>query len=272
LVDPSPRADALKVAMGRIQERWGMASVATASQHMAQAAVRELPDAFPTGIAELDELTAIGGLPIGRLSLCLGDPGSGRMSLAYHLLAKASQATAAVLLVDLRGHLDAWLLGRLGARMERVLVVRPGGGDRLKTALEATLALVRSGVGCVVVDLPRRSGANPMWDPYAAALASVCGKESAAALVLAERAAEPLAYASSLTLRLQRAGWRLGHGDIAGVRVRVQVEKSKLGMPGATTEFELAYPQGLFIAPSRAEAAHLALLEDMAPQLEVLSA
>ena len=266
MVAPSPRVEALREAMGRIQERWGMTSLESASTRIAREAGQELPDVLPTGIEALDSLTVVGGFPLGRVSLCVGSRGSGRMSVACHLLARASQATAAVALLDLSGHLDPWLLDRAGARLERVLVVQP---TPLQTALEAALALVRAGVGCVVADLPRRAGTSPAWDPYAAALATACAREEAALVVLADAVAEPLAYASSLTLKLERREWLYRHGDIEGIRTAVTVSKSKLAAPGGEVELELAYPRGLFIAPP---ASRPVPAQEAQPELVVLSA
>lgn len=231
--------------MGRIRGRWGAAAVETASAAIERAAGDDIPDAYATGLPELDALTTVGGLPLGRISLCLGSAGSGKMLVAYRLLAAASQASVAVLLLDLRGHADPWLMSRLGVRLDRLLVLK----GELQSALEGALALARAGVGAVVVDLPPGAGSAAIWDPYAAALAAACARESVPLLLLGEVAGPPLRYAASLVLRLQRREWVLRHGDVEGVRVLASVEKNKLGAPGASVEMVLRYPRGTFMAP-----------------------
>ncbi len=56
-------------------------------------------------------------------------------------------------------------------------------------------------------------------------------------------AAAPLAYASSLTLSCLPAGWQEAHGDVAGLRVVLEVSKSRLHAPGATDTLLLRYPR-----------------------------
>jgi hypothetical protein len=215
--------------VGRIQTRFGAASL-----HPAGARVEvdgDVVEACPTGIAEIDDLTGVGGIPMGRLSLCLGTAGTGKMLVGYRFLAQASQMGAAVAMLDLRGHADPWLLARLGARLDR------------------TLGLVRAGVGALLADLGPGAGGSRLWDPFATALSAACAKAAIPMLLLGEVAGEPLRYAASLVLRLQRQEWLLRNGDIEGVRLTAAVEKNKLGMPGRGAELCLAYPRGTFISP-----------------------
>ncbi len=261
-ITPSPKAVALKSAMGQIQTRFGAAALQNAATVVAlQADITPAPRAAgdasaagcPTGIAEIDDLTSVGGLPRGRLSLCLGTAGAGSMMVGCHFLAQASQENAAVLLLDMRGHADPWLMSRLGARLDRVLVLRPGrvaAGDELKTSLEATLSLLRAGVGSVLADMPAAYAASGLWDPFAASLSAACSRAGAPLLLLAESASLPLRYAASVVLRLRHREWLLRHGDIDGVRLSASVEKNKVGMPGGAAEFVLRYPRGTFMPPA----------------------
>ena len=241
--------------MGRIQTRFGAASLHQALSRVDLAG--DVVEACPTGIAEIDELTGVGGIPMGRLSLCLGAEGTGKMLVGYRFLAQASQLGAAVAMLDLRGHADPWLMQRLGARLDRTLVLRPPGSTEadLKTALESALGLVRAGVGAVLADLGPRAGQSRIWDPFASALSAACAKAAIPLLLLGEFAGEPLRYAASLVLRIQRQEWLLRHGDIDGIRLTVGVEKNKLGMPGRSAELCLAYPRGTFFPPLPADGA-----------------
>jgi recombination protein RecA len=239
---------ALKSAMGQIHTRFGTGALQNAAADASSAG------GCPSGIAEIDELTSVGGLPRGRLSLCLGPVGAGKMMVGYHFLAQASQENAAVLMLDMRGHADPWLMSRLGARLDRVLVLRPGragegDSDELRTSLEATLALLRAGVGAVLADMPAAWATSGLWDPFAASLSAACSRAGAPLLLLAESAATPLRYAASVVLRLRHEEWLLRHGDIDGVRLSASVEKNKVGMPGGVAEFSLRYPRGTFLPP-----------------------
>ena len=252
--------------MGHIQARFGTASLHAAAS---RPEVGETVEAWPTGLAEIDRLTSVGGFPAGRMSLCLGGTGTGKLLVGYHFLAHTSQAAATVLFLDLRRHADPWLLARLGTRLDRVIVVRPPlqGEDGLRVSLESALALVRAGVGGVVADLPPGAGGSGLWDPYAALLTAACAKAAVPLLVVAEAAAEPLRYAASIVVRLNRREWLLSHGDIAGVRLEAAVEKNKLGPPGVRADLDLAYPTGRFMAP-----APVAEAEAVASELLVMEA
>ena len=263
--------------MGRIQERYGTAALRHAAAVVAvQEDIAGVPErarsssagGSPTGIPELDALTSVGGLPLGRISLCLGSPGSGTMLVGCHFLARSSQDYAAVLMLDLRGHVDPWLLSRLGARLDRVLVLRPPYGDgpthaaridaQLRTALEATLSLLRAGMGSVVADLPGDLAMSGVWDPFAASLSAACARAGAPLLLLAEQAPTSLRYAASVVLRLRHEEWLLRHGDIDGVRSSATVEKNKVGIPGGVAEVRLRYPREGFAAPAVASVPRIA--------------
>ena len=268
----SLREEALRSAVGRIQNRFGAAALQQARVEPAGEAAVE---ACLTGIAPVDELTGVGGIPLGRLSLCLGAAGTGKMLVGYHFLAQASQSGAAVAMLDLRGHADPWLMAQLGTRLDRTLVLRPPGAadSELKTALETALGLVRAGVGALLADLPIAAGQSRLWDPFAATLTAACAKAQVPMLLLGEVAGEPLRYAASLVLRLQRQEWLLRHGDIDGVRLQATVEKNKLGMPGGSAELCLAYPRGTFISPLPPGGATVPGADGAAsPQLRVLPA
>ena len=246
--------------MGQIQARFGATAVRVA-QDIPDSRAVDISDVCGTGIPELDDLTSIGGIPRGRISLCLGAMGAGKMLVGYHFLAQASQENAAVLMLDLRGHADPWLMAQVGTRLDRLVVLRADeAGDRreaLKTSLEAVLALLRAGIGAVLVDLPARSA--PIWDPFAATLAIACSRAGAPLLMLGEAAPDPLRYAASLVLHLDRRRWLLRHGDIDGVELTATVTKNKLGPPGGSVDFSLRYPRGTFMAPSSHSTATLDL-------------
>ncbi|MFN2465224.1 MAG: hypothetical protein ABR598_03045 [Candidatus Dormibacteria bacterium] len=247
----------LDSAVGLIQARFGSAALQRASQPVPrEVEPGVLPDAVPIGVPEVDALVGVGGLPLGRLSMFLGECGSGKTLLAYRFLASLSDVSASVLWLDLGRQADPWLMGRLGARLDRVLLLRPGAGERaLGPSLEAALSLVRAGVGGLVIDLPAAAGRSHAWDPMAANLAAACARAFIPFLVLGEAAGDPLRYAASVVLRLQRRGWVERHGDITGVRLGATVEKNKVGTPGRGAEATLDYPLGGFFVPRPAVSA-----------------
>jgi len=245
----TPRETSLDAAMGLIRSRFGSAALQRASN---PADADSLTEAVSTGLPEVDTLVGIGGLPSGRLSILLGPCGSGKTMLAYQFLASLSRQAAVVLWLDLARQADPWLMGRLGVHLDRLLLLRPPAGeDNLSTSLEAALSLVRAGIGGLVIDLPSHAAHSGCWDPMAANLTAACARAAIPFLAVGDAVGDPLRYAASVVLRMQRSEQLWCHGDVVGVRVEATIEKNKVGLPGRVAEVRLAYPLGAFFAPPR---------------------
>src|SRR5215831_6709210 len=84
----------------------------------------------PSGIAELD-LVLGGGFPRGSLVELCGPASSGRTSLAFSLLAQATERQEACAFVDVSDCLDPMSLAAAGVELPRLLWIRCGEmGDR----------------------------------------------------------------------------------------------------------------------------------------------
>jgi recombination protein RecA len=81
----------------------------------------------PTGITELDAMLG-GGFPHGSLVEVCGPSSSGRTSLAFSLLAKATEQQQTCALVDVSDSLDPLSLAAAGVQLPRVLWIRCGNG------------------------------------------------------------------------------------------------------------------------------------------------
>jgi recombination protein RecA len=79
----------------------------------------------PTGIPELDEMLG-GGFPQGSLVELCGPSSSGRTSLAFSLLAKATEQQQTCAFVDVSDSLDPLSLAAAGVELPRVLWIRCG--------------------------------------------------------------------------------------------------------------------------------------------------
>src|SRR5215471_6262134 len=83
-----------------------------------------------TGIAELDAVLG-GGFPRGSLVELCGPASSGRTSLAFSLLAQATERQEACAFVDVSDSLDPISLAAAGVELPRLLWIRCGEmGDR----------------------------------------------------------------------------------------------------------------------------------------------
>src|ERR1051325_899086 len=84
----------------------------------------------PSGIGELDEALG-GGFPRGSLVELCGAASSGRTSLAFSLLAQATERQEACAFVDVSDSLDPISLAASGVELPRLLWIRCGElGDR----------------------------------------------------------------------------------------------------------------------------------------------
>ena len=223
------RQDELRRAVGAIHVRFGDRALVQADR---------LPPARPwtTGQPVVDRLSGIGGLPCGRISVLQGAPGSGKLSLALALLARATHEFAHAVALDPGRGLDPWTLDVLGADLTALTVVRP---PTPAAAGEAAVTLARAGAGLLLVlaGLP---------DPALAPLESAAARSGCLVMAVSDMAEtqRALAHASSLTLRLEPGRWLWERGQPVGVRTQVRCTKNKLAAPGAEAELEVRYALG----------------------------
>jgi RecA/RadA recombinase len=218
----------LQHAIGAIHVRFGGHALVNAGR---------LPAArpWPTGQPAVDRLSGIGGLPRGRVCVLQGALGSGKLSLALALLARATHEHAHAVVIDHRSRrFDPWIPDRLGADLDALTVVRP---PTPAVAGEAAVALARAGAGfgLVLEELP---------EPALAPLESAAARSGSLVLVVAGGEQRALAHASSLTLEMERVGWEPARGRPIGPRSVVRCVKNKLAAPGAEAELVLRYPVG----------------------------
>ncbi len=201
-------------------------------------------ESWATGLPSLDHRLTPGGLPLGRVSLLtVGSPGtSGRLTLLQALTATASRERTAVYL-DLTGGLDPGYLADLGADLASLLILTPPSG-RLGEGLAMAGSLVRAGATWVAVALPPGTRtADSGWEHRLTALTEAVVARRGICLVAAASPPAALRHAASLAIRCSAAGWHEVHGDVLGLRVRLTVEKSKVGAPGEWVELLLHYPR-----------------------------
>jgi len=216
----------LQRAISAIHVRFG-------GQALVQAGRLPAAQPWPTGLPAVDRLSGIGGLPSGRISVLQGPSGSGKLSLALALLARATREFARVVAIDPRAGLDPWTLDVFGADLAVLTVIRP---QTQAAAGEAAVALARAGVGFLLMlgELP-----EPSLAPLESAAArSGCLVVAVAGMTEAQRA---LAHASSLTLRFEPVDLIWERGQPVGLWTRLRCAKNKLAAPGGEAELEMRY-------------------------------
>lgn len=217
----------LQRAIGAIHVKFG-------GQALVQA--NRMPGTRPwvTGLPAVDRLSGIGGLPRGRISVIQGATGSGKLSLALALLARATREHARAVVIDRPGEFDPWVPDRLGADLDVLTVIRP---PAPAAAGEAVVALARAGAGFgLVLEVPPEPALGP--------LESAAARSGSVVVVVAGEAGErrAIAHASSLTLELELLAPVWEGRLVAGARSLLRCVKNKLAAPGAEAELEVRYP------------------------------
>jgi hypothetical protein len=172
-------------------------SIAALRQQLAEIVegARPATPGLPTGLAALDAVLPNNGLPRGRLTEIAGTPGSGRTTVARHLVATTLQAGWWVAYVDASRTLAARDWAALGAH-DSLWVVRPDDPSRGAWCADV---LLRSGAfGLVILD-----GAPTLSRPVAVRLVRLA-RASDAALVLIAPDGAHAGVAGALQLRVQR--------------------------------------------------------------------
>jgi recombination protein RecA len=138
---------------------------------------------IPTGSIALDQAIGVGGIPRGRIVQVVGNPSSGKSTLALTLIANAQKMGINTLYIDAEYAVDVFYADAIGVDIEEMFISQPENGEQAMNIVEEA---IRSGViGLVVVDsvaalTPKREMDGEMGDSHMGLLArlmsQVCRK------------------------------------------------------------------------------------------------
>ena len=138
------KREAFQVALDQIRKNYGKESVIFMDPNEKS----EKVPSISTGSMNLDKALGIGGLPKGRITEIFGHEGSGKTTLALHVIANAQKSGGYCAFIDAEHALDMQLASKLGVKLQQMVLAQPDSGEK---ALEIADTLIRSGTMSVVV-------------------------------------------------------------------------------------------------------------------------